>query len=383
MPDIFTMILNKPNKAIHLFKISEILFIVIYWIIAVRLVVVLEFFVLDPSELLQGEPKFYQVMQNNLFASLGAGLIIGLITGLAELYIFQRYFRRLSFLSLFMAKMIVYLVSISLIGSVTLFIYYVSKSEYDVLDAADKMLTLFSSYGFFHLLLLGVYLSLFLNFILIIKNKMGHRNFFRIVSGRYHKPKEENRIFLFLDLKSSTQMAEKLGHRKYSQLLQDCFNDLSTIIIRYRGNVYQFVGDEAVISWRSKHKKDLENSVKLFLSYQNLLKQRSEFYTDKYGLVPEFKGAINSGKIMVAEVGGNVKSEIAYHGDVLNTTARLLELCKVYSKDLLCSKVFHDQLQEQFPEIRSEFIDHIQLRGKNKAVDVFSLDCMLSADISR
>lgn len=361
-------------KAVHKYKLSELLFIIIYWIVAVRVVVVLEYFVLDPEAFSAAEPKFYQVMQNNLFASLGAGLLIGLVTGLSELYLFQKSLKRLSFAMLFVAKMAVYLVSISIIGSITLFIYYAAQYNLDLLASAERMVAILGSSNFYHLLLLGVYLSLFLNFILIVKNKIGHRNFFPIVSGKYHKPKEEDRIFLFLDLKSSTQMAEVLGHRKYSQLIQDCFNDLSSLIIRYRGIVYQFVGDEAVITWHAKREKNYLNCILLFYAYKKRLQSRSNYYIEKYGLVPEFKGAINSGKIMVAEVGGSVKSEIAYHGDVLNTTARLLELCKVYSKNLLCSEKVHDHHQDHSTVIQIEFLDEIKLRGKNKAVNVYSIN---------
>ena len=40
-----------------------------------------------------------------------------------------------------------------------------------------------------------------------------------------------------IDLKSSTQAAEQLGHKKYSLLIQDCFRDLSDLIVKYGGGV--------------------------------------------------------------------------------------------------------------------------------------------------
>jgi len=76
---------------------------------------------------------------------------------------------------------------------------------------------------------------------------------------------------------------------------------------------------------------------------------------------------------MVAEVGGRVKSEIAYHGDVLNTSARMLELCKTYNKNLLCSEIFYNTLQDLSPQIQTDFVDEVHLRGKNKAVFIFSI----------
>ena len=43
------------------------------------------------------------------------------------------------------------------------------------------------------------------------------------MTGYYQKPKEESKIFMFLDLQSSSKIAELLGHEKYSDFIQDCF----------------------------------------------------------------------------------------------------------------------------------------------------------------
>ena len=41
--------------------------------------------------------------------------------------------------------------------------------------------------------------------------------------GRYHRPHRESRIFMFLDLKSSTSLAEELGHEAYLGLINEFF----------------------------------------------------------------------------------------------------------------------------------------------------------------
>ena len=45
--------------------------------------------------------------------------------------------------------------------------------------------------------------------------------------GRYHRPHREARIFMFLDLKSSTSLAEELGHEAYLGLVNAFFRDIS------------------------------------------------------------------------------------------------------------------------------------------------------------
>src|ERR1700741_2675761 len=57
-------------------------------------------------------------------------------------------------------------------------------------------------------------------------------------------------IFMFVDLLSSTTIAESLGHEKYHNLLHDFYSDITNLIIYIKGEIYQYVGDEVIISWQ-------------------------------------------------------------------------------------------------------------------------------------
>jgi adenylate cyclase len=54
---------------------------------------------------------------------------------------------------------------------------------------------------------------------------------------------------MFVDLLSSTTIAEALGNEKYHNLLHDFYADITNPIIYNKGEIYQYVGDEVIVSW--------------------------------------------------------------------------------------------------------------------------------------
>ena len=65
------------------------------------------------------------------------------------------------------------------------------------------------------------------------------------ITGR----REVDRIFCFIDLKDSTSIAEKLGHLQFAMFLRDYYSDISEALRRTAAQIYQYVGDEIVLSW--------------------------------------------------------------------------------------------------------------------------------------
>jgi adenylate cyclase len=184
---------------------------------------------------------------------------------------------------------------------------------------------------------------LFFNFILQINRKFGPGILFSMIIGKYHKPRIEQRIFMFLDMKDSTGNAERLGHVQYSKLIQSCIHDLTDLITRYKANVYQYVGDEVVLSWPTRIGLMNMNCINLFFAYEQHLEDHRDYYESKYGISPEFKVGLSEGKITVTEV-GDIKREIAYHGEVLHTAARLEKMCNNLNQKLLVTEILASRL---------------------------------------
>src|SRR5688500_20154043 len=84
----------------------------------------------------------------------------------------------------------------------------------------------------------------FLVFFLQINHLLGEGTLWKFIRGKYHQPREEERIFMFLDMKSSTTIAEQLGHVRFYTLLNALFHEISQPILQTRAEIYQYVGDE-------------------------------------------------------------------------------------------------------------------------------------------
>ena len=200
---------------------------------------------------------------------------------------------------------------------------------------------------------------------------LGPGNLMRFVRGEFYHPHEEVMIFMFLDLQSSTALAEQLGHIRYSQLIQDCFSDLS-LVTDFKASIYQYVGDEAVLTWKQVEGLDNHNCLRAFFAFEDRLLQRADVYQRRYGTVPVFKAGVNIGQVTVAEV-GVVKREIAFHGDTVNTAARIQGQCNTYDKRLLISEFLQQKLMNT-QEFHQERIGAISLRGKREALDLYAVE---------
>lgn len=266
-----------------------------------------------------------------LLTILAEVFIAGLIFASFEVFYFADRFRKKSFAYAVLMKTLYYALSLTLF---TLIFSYIESFVF------EKPFNLFL--GKISLELLETFyvwgvIFLITEFILEVSDKYGTGVLRDFVLGKYHSPKEETRIFMFLDIKSSTTIAEVLGHVKYFQLINDFFYDVTDSIIESKGEIYQYVGDELVVSWKMNNGIEDANCLNCFFSAYSAIKKSSHKYEKKFGIVPSFKAGMHYGKVTVGEV-GVLKKEIAFSGDVLNTASRIQEICNKYNEKLVVSK---------------------------------------------
>ena len=298
-----------------------------------------------------------------LIMSVVLGCIFGAAAGLVQIGIEERIYGRLSLRRLLLLRTLFAAVSLA---SLVLFSYVLVTT---FLGVSVDFVTFLVEPGSFAIYFYILSVDFFLVLLRQVNLFLGEGNLWRLLGGRFYTPREEDRIFMFLDLESSTSHAEALGHVEYSSLIQDCFDDLG-VSADFEAAVYQYVGDGAVLTWSPEAGLARGNCVRAFAGFRHRLASKAGYYQSRYGVRPRFTAGVNMGPVVVTEVGRH-KKEIAYHGDTLNTAARIQGQCRVSDQDLLISGQLRDALGGD--EAGYLPLGEIALRGKEEPTLLFAV----------
>src|SRR6266542_1872508 len=204
-------------------------------------------------------------------------------------------------------------------------------------------------------------MSLIMGYLLVVALK----NLF----GKYVKPKTEKRIVMFIDLTDSTSIGEKFENKQYFKFIREFIYQVSDALIQYGGRIYQYVGDEIVVSWMY-NTKNIKNCMKALLAAHKNLQKNSDHFRRYYGIVPEYRVGIHVGDVTVGEI-GIIKKDLAMSGDTMNTTARIRSACSELNEKYIVSKDFIEHANLKSWQVES--LGPVVLKGKEDEIELFSL----------
>ena len=205
--------------------------------------------------------------------------------------------------------------------------------------------------------------------ILIINEKYSPGVFLDIIAGRYINPKVETRIVMFMDLKDSTPIAEQLGHSINFEFIRDFIYRVSQAVIEFDGTIYQYVGDEVVCSWKFAP-RNTRKCLDTVIQARKNIQKKSNYFKNKYDIVPDFRVGIHIGEVTVGEI-GVIKKDLAMSGDTMNTTARIRSACNELKHHFIVSKTFVENID--LKQWQTESLGMIELKGKTSSIELFSL----------
>lgn len=315
-------------------------------------------------------------LKQNILSAILLGGIYGLIQGIMDYRLEQHFLKRKS-----LGRSLAYRTMASTLLSIAFFWLLYSLIRYVIAIAPTPDTVILNNkfwrYFFFIFFMFYFIMNLLLTFINQVNKKYGPGVLLPLLLGKYSKPIEEKRVFMFMDLKSSTTLAEELGHIQYSAFIRDSFIDINHELSHYNAEVYQYVGDEIVLTWTMQDAIHDCNALKFFFACEKRLQERSDYYMQEYNYRPEFKAGLHGGKVTAVEI-GDIKRDIAYHGEPLNTASRIQSVCNEHKANFLASAYFLELAG--FPEgVETTSLGMIQLKGKLNEIEIFSIKCMKAA----
>lgn len=307
----------------------------------------------------------------SIFVAVIMGVMYGIALGITDYYLDKQIFRGKPLGKIIVLKTIISVLVLALLFAFLQFVLFDLiiapglKNKFVVNEESWK-------YVFIMFLIYYFLINLIITFINQVNKKYGPGVLIPLLMGKYRKPIEEERIFMFMDLKASTTIAESLGHLKYSSFIRDAFMDINQVLFPYSAQVYQYVGDEIVVSWTIKEGLKNSSCINFYFACEKQFADKTDYYMENYGQLPHFKAGLHMGKVTAVEI-GEIKRDIAYHGDTLNTAARIQSMCNQYGKKFLVSDFLlsNSDLGDEF---KTESIGNVLLKGKTEVVGISSIE---------
>jgi class 3 adenylate cyclase len=262
---------------------------------------------------------------------------------------------------------------LALSSAIVLGLFLVGRAVGQVATSLDprRFLTSFADAHLVYALPFFVVIAVTIQFLLQMNRMIGANVLGYFVAGVYHRPKAEERIFLFLDLAGSTQIAERLGSARYFELLRRFADDLTEPVLETEGEIYQYAGDEVVITWPMATGLRAANCIRCFFGIRAAVSRDPARYERDFGVLPTFRGGLHGGTVTAGEL-GDLRRQIVFVGDILNTAARLEEYAKGTGFDLVASGAVLGQLALP-PGIEATPCGELALRGKEASVAAYGL----------
>jgi class 3 adenylate cyclase len=198
-------------------------------------------------------------------------------------------------------------------------------------------------------------------------------------AGQATGVKGERRIvtILFADVVNSTGLAEALDPEDWTEIMNGAFEAMTAPIRRYEGTVGRLMGDGmlAFFGAPTSHEDDPQRAVLAGLDIVAAVKAYG--LKDARGLPFEVRVGINTGFVVVADVGSAALTELTAMGDAVNVAARMQSTAAPGTVQI--APETYRLVSQQFETVA---LGKIEVKGKGEPVDAYRV-VSLSADPTR
>lgn len=173
------------------------------------------------------------------------------------------------------------------------------------------------------------------------------------LNGLQIEPSYQEFTIFFSDIRGFTAFSEQHSPEEVMKILNEILDYQVGIIKKYNGDIDKFIGDSVMAIFKGENKEI--NSLKA--SYEIL--KNYPFGDIKIGI------GICTGKVIIGNIGGSERKEIATIGDIVNTASRL---CSIAEKSEI---VVSEETYKKSKISGFEGPEFISVKGKSKPIPVY------------
>ncbi|MFC1741424.1 adenylate/guanylate cyclase domain-containing protein [Nanoarchaeota archaeon] len=175
---------------------------------------------------------------------------------------------------------------------------------------------------------------------------------------------------LFSDLRGFTAMSEKLTPEQVVEILNEHFETMSQIILKNRGTIDKYVGDEIMALFGAPIYTESHalKAIKTALEMQIAQRELSKKFKRKYGIDVDIGIGINTGEMVVGNIGSSLRTDYTVIGDSVNTAARLCDAAKKY--EVLITEKTYAEVKKL---VEVESLEPLQAKGKSKPLQIYDV----------
>lgn len=173
---------------------------------------------------------------------------------------------------------------------------------------------------------------------------------------------------LFADVVGSTAMAEQMDPEDWTEMMNGAFDRLSPIIYYYEGTIARLLGDAMLAFFGApvSHEDDPARAVHAALDILASIREYAVQVKEKYGMNFSIRIGINTGSVVVGEVGSELKYEYTAMGDAINLAARLQT-----SAQPMSALISHNTYRFVAPLFDFKDLGLLEVKGKAEPVQIY------------
>jgi len=176
-------------------------------------------------------------------------------------------------------------------------------------------------------------------------------------------------VVMFADISGYTALSEKLSAEVVSEIINNCFDMLVDCVVMYNGIIDKFIGDCILCVFGINSGETPEyNACKCALEMQSRFNNLNNELKKLYDFDFKIAIGINSGSLILGNIGCNKRMEYTVIGDTVNTASRIQGTAK--GGEILISETVFNKIKKYFI---TESLNPVKVKNKEEELKLFKI----------